>query len=125
MEELPVSLSTQEQNIALELIWHEYKMSEFIEFTPQEIQAFEEIEFQKQRENRLHYFMHGAHISLRHKKYCKERDLAAISAAAAPPSLVDQSMTINPGEEWDIETNSSTDVYHSSSEEETISGNSW
>jgi hypothetical protein len=61
-------------------------MSEFLEFTPLDIREFEEIKFQKQKENRLHYFMYGAHISLRHKKYCEQMSLAAISAAAGPPS---------------------------------------
>jgi hypothetical protein len=55
-------------------------MAQNVRFTEQEIEEFEEIEFQKKRESQLQYVIHGVHISPRHKAYGEQKKLTANSA---------------------------------------------
>ena len=71
---------------------HIFKMPQFIEFTAEEIDEFEEIEFQKKRENRLQYFIHGTHINPRHKAYCEQRKTTANSARPSSSSPAQQDL---------------------------------
>lgn len=96
-------------------------MSYFSEFSAEEIQKFEEIEFQKEKENRLHYLVHGEHISARHKKYCEQKRKKQAAKAASTKSSTstiedDQSLTRSIRGKLDNDANSGSDWSYSSPE---------
>lgn len=65
-------------------------MSYLTDFSDEEIRHFEDLEFQKEKENILHWFKHGAHISTRHRQYCEQKKKAAKAAPARSSPSTDE-----------------------------------